>query len=116
MRKLGDLAEAEGRRAALDGMRGAEDGVDQFQVVGGIRQRQQRRFHAVEELAALLEEDIMELRKVCHVVVPSRRAMVASRVSGSNGLTIQPVAPAARPSCLRSALASVVRINMGTKR
>src|SRR6478736_3805195 len=41
---------------------------------------------------------------------------VASSRSGSKGLTIQPVAPAARPSCFLSALDSVVSTSSGTPR
>src|SRR5262249_10066938 len=43
-------------------------------------------------------------------------AMVASRRSSSNGLSIQPVAPASRPSSLRLAADSVVRKSSGVRR
>ena len=43
--------------AALDGVRGAEDGVDVVVVVGRLFQAQQAGFHFGELLAAFLDED-----------------------------------------------------------
>ena len=56
MRERGDLGEAERRAAALDGMRHAEDGVDQLRIRRAEIELQERRFHGVERLEALFEE------------------------------------------------------------
>jgi hypothetical protein len=64
VRQLGHVGEAEGRRAALDRVRAAEDGVELL-VVGGLDvQRQQHALHVVEVLAGFLEEDLEELAQV----------------------------------------------------
>ncbi len=64
VRQFGHVGEAEGGRAALDGMRTAEDRV-QLLVVGGCDvDLEQLRFHAVEVLARLFEKDLVELAQV----------------------------------------------------
>ena len=68
VREIGNLGKSEGRRAALDGMSGAEDGIDVFRVGGGA-EAQEPRLHHVETLAALLEEDFGDFRHFrikCH--------------------------------------------------
>ncbi|EWS54070.1 hypothetical protein X551_03114 [Methylibium sp. T29] len=64
VRQLGHVGEAKGRRAALDGVGAAEDGVE-FLVVGrGHVDREQLLLHAIEVLAGFLEEDLVELAQV----------------------------------------------------
>ena len=72
--QLGDVGEAEGRGAALDRMRAAEDRVQLF-VVGLLDvDLEQLLLHAVQVLAGLLEEDLIELAQVdaCAEVRPFR--------------------------------------------
>ena len=64
VREAGHFVEAESRAAALDGMRDAENGVDQLGVDFTGRELQQRRLHRVERLETLVEEGVVELREV----------------------------------------------------
>ena len=64
VRERGDVGEAEGRAAALDRMRDAEDGVDQLEVGVTRRELEQRGLHRVERLDALGEEGVVELREI----------------------------------------------------
>src|SRR6185437_8529645 len=57
----GDVRETESGAAALDRMGNAEDGVDQLAIRSPDVELQERRFHRVERLEALLEECIVEL-------------------------------------------------------
>ena len=62
--QLGDVGEAEGRRATLDGVGAAEDGVQLF-VVGRLDIHiEQQLLHVVEVLAGFFEEDLVELAEV----------------------------------------------------
>ncbi len=65
------------------------------------------------ELARASRQPVCQGRGRAGVQV-STFAIVASRRSGLNGFTSQPVAPAALPACLRSTVASVVRTSNGT--
>src|SRR6185312_9339829 len=60
----GDVREAERGAAALDRVGDAEDGVDELAIRSADIQLQQRRFHRVERLEALLEEGIVELSQI----------------------------------------------------
>lgn len=110
--KVRDRGKAKGRRAAVDGMGGAEDGVDAF-AVRGRSEGQEARFHCIQPFPALLEEDLGDFRHfqikdharfLRHMFFEFRcgcqmtRATVARSCGGLNGLTIQPVAPARLPS------------------
>ena len=64
VRQLGHVHEAEGRGAALDGVRAAEDRVQLLVVGGRDVHLEQQLFHALEVLAGLLEEDLVELAQV----------------------------------------------------
>ena len=64
VREAGHFVERESRGAALDGMRDAEDGVDQLGVDFAGRELQQRRLHRVERFETLFEEDVVELREI----------------------------------------------------
>ena len=121
------VGETERGRAALDGVGGTEHDVDQFRIVGTLVQREERLLHGVEAVEAFLVEGLVELRQIDfghggtlerpYVVgmdQPSTRATVASSWSGSNGLTSQPVAPAALPSIFLLVSDSVVSMRMGT--
>ncbi|MCY1545074.1 hypothetical protein D9M68_809990 [compost metagenome] len=64
VRELGDVGKAESGRAALDGMRAAEDGVEFF-VVGFFQvQLQQHLLHLVQVFTGFLKEDFVELAQV----------------------------------------------------
>src|SRR5690606_21987869 len=104
--QVGDRGEAEGGGAALDRVRRAEDDVDRLGVGPARLERQQAALHRVQALAALLEECGVEAGDV-HAQARTLRT-VATSCSGSNGLTSQPVAPAALPSIFLSAPDSVV--------
>ena len=58
------LGKAERGRAALDRVRGAEDGVHQLMVGRARIQREQRRLHRVQPFQALLEKGLVELGQV----------------------------------------------------
>ena len=114
--EAGEVGEAEGGAAALHGMGGTKQGVDHILVDNGPGGLDQGRLHGVQFLEALLEEDLLELAEInTHrsALKGSTRRRVASRRSGSNGLIIQPVAPAARPSCFCAAEPSVVSVRIG---
>jgi hypothetical protein len=59
-----NIGEAERRSATLDGMRNAEDGVDQLQVGVAGRELEQRILHRVERFEALGEEGVVELGEI----------------------------------------------------
>ena len=81
VRELGDVGKAEGRRAALDGMRAAEDRV-QLLIVGRLDvEFQEQLLHVLEVLAGFLEEDLVELAEIdARVEVSALRAHVAHGV------------------------------------
>jgi len=64
MGNLGQVVVAEGCRTALDGMRGAEDGVEL--LVRGVRRidAHEQHFHRLEMLRGFLEEDAAKRREV----------------------------------------------------
>jgi len=71
--ELGHLGEAEGGAPALDGMGGAEDGVNGIGIDGPRVQPQEGRFHAVQALQAFFEEGLVELGDVdAHGLTPER--------------------------------------------
>ena len=86
VREGGDVGEAEGRAATLDGMRDAENGVDQLRLGRADIELQERRLHGIERLEALLEEGGMEL---CQI----DRHRPAS--AGSSSMSRRPRRPAA---------------------
>src|ERR1044072_3216460 len=95
-------------------MRDTEDRVDRLRIRRPDVQLQQRGLQRVESFEALVEEGVVELCEVeRHGYLSSTRCTVAISCAGSNGLTIQPVAPALLPSRLRSAELSVVSIRIG---
>eukprot|EP01036_Dinobryon_divergens_P054470 gene54470-72787_t len=62
--QLGHVGEAEGRRASLDGVGAAEDGVQLF-VIGGLDVHiEQQLLHVVEVLAGFFKEDLVELAEI----------------------------------------------------
>src|SRR5436190_11619352 len=78
----------------------------------------------LEELGALVEERLFQLIQARHGLQSSRRSstaygatlrMVAIRRSGSNGFTIQPVAPASRAIARLSVSLSVVSTRIGVR-
>src|SRR5437868_5583559 len=91
----------------------AEDRIDELRFRRADVELQQRSFHRVQRFEALVEERIVKLCKIERHNYLSTRRMVATSCSGSNGLTIQPVAPASLPSRLRSTEDSVVNIRIG---
>ena len=95
VRERRDLGEAEGGAAALDRMRDAEDRVDELRLGRADVELEQRGLHRVESFEALVEEGVVKLCEVeRHDYLSSTRCTVAISCAGSNGLTIQPVAPA----------------------
>ncbi len=128
--QAGNRIEAEGAGATLDGVGGAEHRIDDLRVLLPRFQGQQAGLHRVEAFAALLEEGGVEALQV-HAHgrgnpetwgrggsgvpgdQPSTFCTVATSCSGLNGLTSQPVAPAALPSDFLSAADSVVSISIG---
>ena len=114
MGKFRDRLKSEGTAAPLDRMGTAENHVDHFGIIAAVIQLQQGGLHVREVLKALFKKDLMELCDVhCHGNQPSTRLTVETSCSGLKGLTIQPVAPAALPSCFLSAADSVVSVRMG---
>src|SRR5512138_1454512 len=116
MRERRDFGEAERRAAALDGVRDAEDRVDQLRLRFADVQLEQRSFHLIERFIALVEEGVVELCEIESHDYLSTRSIVAMSCAGSKGFTIQPVAPASLPARLRSGDPSVVSIKMGVWR
>src|SRR5690606_15034313 len=113
--------ETEGPGPALDRVDGAEDGVDDLDVRRAGLQRQQIAFQVGEQFLALLKEGRLDRleRIVAHRPTPlfsyaATRRTASTRRTGSNGLTIQPVAPASRARCFLAASLSVVRTSTGT--
>ena len=64
VRELRHVGEAEGGRAALDGVGRAEDRVQVFLHRLGHVDREQEPFHGCEVLGGLLEEDAVELGEI----------------------------------------------------
>src|ERR1700749_1752488 len=64
MREGCDVGETEGRAASLDGVRDAEDGVDQLGLGRADVELEKGGLHRVERLKALFEEGIVKLCQV----------------------------------------------------
>ena len=79
----GDVGEAEGRAATLDGMRHAENGVDELGVDVTGRELEQRGLHGVERFEALFEEGVVELREIERHAAPPGTNMDAPGLSSS---------------------------------
>ena len=126
MREVGNIHKTKRCATALDGVRCTENRINFFDI-GAVIQCQQAGFHDAQSLETFLEENIVKLRKIdghlvyslkhafvfMHPVQSRTRRRVLINCSGSNGLTIQPVAPAALPIIFFSVLDSVVRIRIG---
>ena len=77
-------------------MRDAEDGVDQLNVDFTGRQLEQGRFHRIERLETLFEEDFVELGQIDgHAAPPglSSSAPTASSWMALSSLAERPVQP-----------------------
>ena len=81
VRERGDFREPEGRAAALDGMRHAEDRIDELRIRRPDVEFQQRRFHGVQRFEALFEERIVELRQIDRHEPASLSASIVSMPS-----------------------------------
>src|SRR5690606_22832007 len=118
-----DMGEADqgvqtkGAGSALHRMDGAEHGVDRLVVGRAALDRQQAGFEIAQQFITLLEEgDLDRLERiVAHDQAATRRTASIS-LTGSNGLTIQPVAPASRARCFLAASLSVVSTRTGVAR
>src|SRR5262249_10525397 len=109
--QLGDLDEAEHAAGALDRVRGAEDRVQVLGRRGGDVDAQEDALDVRQVIDRLFEEDGVERRGVAERAGGGAHSMncrtMPSIFSGSNGFTIQPVAPASRPRAFSSAPVSV---------
>src|SRR5215831_10561998 len=114
MGERGELLKAKGAPATLDRVSSTKDRVDCLFRRCAFLKLQQAGFHCFQPFQALFEKDLAEL---CHVdrhcAYPKTFLIVASSWSGLKGLTSQPVAPAALPSCFFSGADSVVSMSMG---
>src|SRR5207237_3787086 len=105
VREARDLGQPERGGAALDGVRGAEDLVDELAPQRIGFEAEQGLLERLEVLGRLLDEGLAELPRIDVVrtaaVHGNTRLMTWRSCWGWNGLTSQPVAPAALPACLR---------------
>src|ERR1035438_5921786 len=108
VRKGRDVVEAEHGTRSLNRVQSPESPPDHLAVVAPLIQLQQRRFQFREQLARFFLKRLLIL--VDH---PSTLFTTARSCWVANGFTIQPVAPAALPSCLRESWDSVVSMMMG---
>src|SRR3984885_12628377 len=89
MRERGDLAEAEGRRAALDRMRNTKNRVDELQIGRSCIQAQQRLLHLPDGLEALLVEGIVKLCQIDrHELHPEIRQQRIDVLLAADGVTL----------------------------
>src|SRR6185369_4565062 len=95
---------------ALDGVQGAEGGIDQIGVLRIVLEVEQSLLELVEEFAGFLAEGLC---RIGQAHAPVTFLITATSWSCLNGLTIQPVAPAARASALRVSSDSVVSRMIG---
>src|SRR5215218_3682193 len=105
MGKIDESLEAENTRAAFDRMYRTKNSIDRVVRAGAVLHLGQPSLDLLERFAALVEEGQLQLIQTRHDLLPSTKTCknygatlrtVAIRLSGSNGLTIQPVAPAWR--------------------
>src|SRR5215510_7845597 len=95
-------------------MGSTKDCVDRLFRRCAFLKLQQAGFHCFQPFQALFEKDLAELGNIDrHYAYPKTFWIVASNWSGLKGLTSQPVAPAALPSCFFSGADSVVSMSMG---
>lgn len=120
MREGDEIVEPEGAGAALDGMDRTENGIHRFRIAIAVIELEETRFQFRELLLAFLEENLFDFVHIHWMAVPGFQAVTRSMASislvGSNGLTIQPVAPACRARFFFSASLSVVSTRIGTAR
>ncbi len=107
---------AERARAALDRVHGPEDGVHGLGVALAGLHGQQAVLQVRQELVALLEERQLDLLEFVHRRQAATRRMASTSLSGWNGLTIQPVAPARRARSFLAGSLSVVSTRIGVAR
>src|SRR5688500_10563798 len=116
---------AEGGSAAFYGMRATENIIDGFLGIVAFFELQQAAFDNIEPVGAFSDEDLPDVIKAavqsnsCHnftfALLPSAdsylsmRLVISISLSGSNGFTIHPVAPASFPFIFISWENSVVR-------
>ena len=120
--EIDEAVEAENSGAALDRMDGTEHGIDGVVRARTLAKCGEALLDLTEGLAAFLEERQLQLLKACHGscfradavgLQGATLLMVAMRRSGSNGFTIQPVAPASRARFFLSGSLSVVSTRIG---
>lgn len=103
--------ETEHRAGALEGVQAAKDGVDKVPVIQAMGKVEKSGLDLLEEFGSFGAEDGNRVKRAHR---PSTFRTIFTRVSGSNGLVSQPVAPAAFAWLLRAASDSVVRKMIGT--
>src|SRR5208283_1299607 len=122
MRKMHQFVEVEGAGTALDRMDRAEHCVHCLGIGIPILKHKKPDFQFAELLFALLEKRLLDRGHCVHSYAPiihvqaATRRIASTSLMGSNGLTIQPVAPARRARSFFIASLSVVRTRMGTAR
>ena len=106
----GQRVEAEHRARALQRVQPAEHRVDQADIVQAMAEIEQPLLDLVEQLRGL------DAERRCRILAhrPSTLRATLTSWSGTNGLTSQPVAPAALACAFISASDSVVRKMIGT--
>src|ERR1700757_4714593 len=96
---------------ALHRMHRAEYGIHRFRLGGTVLHGDQTRFEFRQLFLAFLEKCFPDCRhRVVHVQAPLQaetRRIASISFTGSNGFTIQPVAPAARARFFLSTSTSV---------
>ncbi|MNZ73889.1 hypothetical protein D3C78_923180 [compost metagenome] len=114
----GQVVETEHAAGALDRVRGAEDAVEGFRFRLVEIEADQQQFEGGQVFVGFLEEHLEKLAHAVHAGHPYGRTLrvTSSSFGGSNGLTSQPLAPAARPCCFMASLDSVVSMRIGTPR
>src|SRR5262245_28996632 len=114
MGKRGKFLKAKGAPTTFDRVGSPKDRVNDLFRQCALFKLQQSGFHGFQPFHALFEKDLAELCYIDrHRAYPKTFLIVASSWSGLKGLTIQPVAPAALPSCFFSSADSVVSMSMG---
>src|SRR2546422_4762405 len=105
---------AEGATAPLNRVHSAKNRVDNLLLYRVLDEAQQAGLHRLQPFETLLEKDRAKLCDIDrHDAYSKTFLIVAKSWSGWKGLTIQPVAPAALPSCFFSGADSVVSISRG---
>src|SRR5437660_10615727 len=114
MRERGKLLKTKGAPTTFDRVGSTKDRVDRLFLWCALLKLQEAGFHCFQPFQALLKKDLAELGNINrHCAYPKTFLIVASSWSGLKGLTIQPVAPAALPSCFFSGADSFVSLSMG---